>query len=216
MLVLAFILTIVMAGAVYAADQPATGDDNSTAALASTSATDAAQVEPAKAEDQNADADKPEKKSTRFGLAVGIYSPMDSEVDDVFGGDSLRLGIRPLPGDIPRNWRPSFDISYYSMSHDGNKAQLIPITFGVFRGFGKDNVQSYAEAHAGPFFGNVNAPSIGVDKSGVGLNVNATLGVILSERICLEGRYDYMSDFGGLDFSSLSFSVAIGLFKMKM
>lgn len=162
---------------------------------------------------------KPEKPRTDFGLSVGLFSPADSGVRALFDDDNwLRLGLRPLPTRVPEHrWQPAFDVSYYSMSHERlgvkDEVELLPITFGFLRGFGReDETRAYVAVHAGPYYGDLHAPSIGVDARDWGLNINATVGVIFDGRYCLEGRYDFMDELGGFDFSAWSISLAVKAF----
>ena len=219
--VLVALISIALAGAACAADQPGSDNDKPAATLAAgqsntgdddQAATTSQDQSNTEDNDQAATTgeDEPEKARAKWGLVVGLYNPVNSRVKDIFGDSWLRIGLHPLPTDLPEHWRIAFDGSYYSMSRGNDKVKLIPITVGVLRGFGQDEkMRSYVALRAGPYYGDLNAPSIGVDKTGFGLNANATYGMIWKERFVLEGRYEFMDKFGGLDFSAFSISAAI-------
>lgn len=220
--VLVSLVAIVTAGATYAEDQPGPVVDKSVAVDAADESSPAVdEPEATDAEDQpGADREESEKKGekprTDFGLLIGVYNPTDSSVKDVFGDNWLRLGLRPMRTRVPNRWVMSYDLSYYSMSNNGHRATLIPLTAGVMHGFGKDEKrQMYVAVHAGPYYGRVRAPLIGVHKSGWGLNVNTTLAVVFDKRFLIEARYEFMDDFAGLDFSAFTLSAAFKVFSAR-
>ncbi len=215
--VLAFLLLMMLAGAAYAADQP--NDANVTPAVVYTNAdsgNNTAPATPPAEEDQN------QKKRTVFALTAGMYTPNDSLTKGVFGDHFLRLGIRPLPTNAPHGWRFAYDVNYIGLTSitegtlSTNKATLIPITAGFLRRFGKDKVKSYAAINVGPYYGNAKIPDAHIKESGWGWDANLTLGTVFNEQFCIEARYDMMSKFAHLDFSSLSVSVAMKIFTAKL
>lgn len=140
-----------------------------------------------------------------FGLAVGAYIPLNSEVRDVFGGTKLRVGLRPILTETPERIRFMYDVSFFSLEDEDNQAILIPLTVGLLKGFGQDTkTQTYAAINAGVFYGDVLAPTLGIDKSGWGLTANATVGVIYNQRLSVELRYEIMEKFAGFEFDSFS------------
>jgi hypothetical protein len=215
--VLAFLLLILLAGAAYAADQPA--DTNSDPAVVYTNADTSTTPPPA---EQPADTNKKEKKTTVFALTAGIYSPSSANVKTVYGDHFMRYGIRPLPTNAPHDWRFAFDANYITMNSISagtltkNNVMLIPVTAGFLRRFGKNNVKSYAAINVGPYYGNVSIPDLGIDHRGWGLDANLTFGTVFNEKYCVEARYDMMNKFAGFDFSSLSLSVAMKIFTAKL
>ena len=215
--VLAFFLLILLAGAAYAADQPA--DTNSDPAVVNTNAEPGATPPPA---EQPAETSKDKKKRTVFALTAGMYGPTSASVRAVYGDHFLRLGLRPLPTNAPHDWRFAYDANYITMSSiiagtsTKNNVTLIPITAGFLRRFGKNDMTSYAAINVGPYYGNVSIPYLGIAEHGWGWDANLTLGAVFKEKYCIEARYDMMSKFAGFDFSSLSLSVAMKVFTMKL
>jgi opacity protein-like surface antigen len=215
--VLACLLLIMLAGAAYAADQPANA--NSDPAVVYTNADTGATPPPA---EQPADTSKDKKKTTVFALTAGMYSPASANVRTVYGDHFLRLGLRPLPTNAPHNWRFAYDVNYITMSSmtadtlTKNNVMLIPVTAGFLRRFGKNDVKSYAAVNVGPYYGSVSIPDLGINEHGWGLDANLTFGTVFKERYCIEARYDLMNKFAGFDFSSLSLSVAMKVFTMKL
>ena len=215
--VLAILMLILLAGAAYAADQPA--DTNSDPSAVLTNAEPGATPPPA---EQPAGPSKDEKKRTVFALTAGMYGSTSASVRAVYGDHFLRLGLRPLPTNAPHNWRFAYDANYISMSSISagtlttNTVTLIPVTAGFLRRFGKNDVKSYAAINVGPYYGNVSIPDRGIRENGWGWDANLTFGTVFKERYCIEARYDMMSKFAGFDFSSLSLSVAMKVFTMKL
>ena len=224
------IIAVVIAGAAYAQDQPGPAVEAPAASsvadqpspAAEESAATATEAEPA------AGAQEPEKEIRKqrvgVGLMAGMYYPMDSQVKDVFGDSWVRVGFRPLLIEVPHRWLWSWDVSYYTMSHDvyfmsdllyRDEVTLIPITVGLLHGSGSDKRRTYFSVGVGPYYGDVTSPSLGVNKSGWGLNANATAGVIWKKRWSLEARYEFMDKFAGLDFSAFTISAAYKLFDMR-
>ena len=231
--VLLAVFAIVCAGAAYAADQSgaaatstsqpdtqpvATGqaDDDNVPVVIPTQTDTQPAVSPYQPAQEEEPSEKPKKKGVPLGLMIGIFSPTDSQVKDLYGSSWIRYGLRPLPINIEQKWRPTIDVSYYTMSHSGNKVKLIPITFGFTRGFGNDkNVKHYISAHAGGYYGDLDAPAIGVSDNGWGFNANATYGIVLNDRLSLEVRYEMFDKLGGLDFNALTYSLALRLPKVR-
>ena len=205
LLVFVFIF-VVMAGAAYAADQTTPAADQSVA-------TDTTTVQA----DQTTEEQPVKKPSTNYGLMIGLYNPIDSEVKDIFGSSWIRYGLRPLPKDLPERWRPHFDVSFYSMSHNNDNVMLIPITVGVLKGIGDQDkdTRMYMAVNAGPYYADLNAPSVGKSKTGWGINSNATVGLLFKDRLSVEARYEYMNDFAGLDFSAFTLSAAFKVFSAR-
>ncbi|MCL6518920.1 MAG: hypothetical protein K6T99_03755 [Armatimonadetes bacterium] len=164
--------------------------------------------------------EKVRRRSVPFAVTIGAYYPTSKKVRDIFGSKWTRYGLRPLPMAEPRIWRPTFDICYYRMSRTINSAEnsvtLIPVTVGLIRGFGTpENVRGYAAANAGLYFCNLDAPTAGVSKDGIGLTTNVSLGLLLGKRFSAEGRYEFMNKFAGFDFSAFTLSAAFTVFTAK-
>ncbi|MCL6629115.1 MAG: porin family protein [Armatimonadetes bacterium] len=215
-----FTLLIISAGLVYAQEQSSPGADTPAAAPTvgdSTSTADSTAEQPT---------EKPiikkEKARTVYGLTLGIFTPVDSTVRDTFGDNWIRYGVRPIPTELPNSWRPGFDISFYSMSNGPDEVTIIPLTGGFIRRFGKTDeeskkkTQSYLAINVGPYYCDLNSPTLGKTKTGWGLNGNATYGIVFNNRWSLEARYEAMSKFEDVDFSAFSISASFKLFTARL
>lgn len=228
-IVLLSLLVLVMAGGAYAADQPGAGAGTPAVAPAANASDVGADQQEAAADAQDEAATEAEeageegRKRRDIALMLGVYDPINSQVKDIFGSSWLRLGLRQLPTELGTRWRPGYDVNYYGMQRTNllvpggkEKVRLIPITVGLLRAFGKDEkVRSYVALNAGPYYGRVLAPSIGVNTTGWRLNANAAVGWIFRERFCIEGRYEFMDELAGLDFSAFSVSVALRIYSKQ-
>lgn len=216
---IALLFLITISGSAFAEDVPVTASEPTViTAPASDPGTAATQDEAVMPMDQaTSDTPAESKKRTVFALTVGQYRPVNGEVKDIFGdGSLLRLGIRPLPTNAPNGLRFAFDVNWISLDSINGDADIIPITAGLLHRFGKKDLRSYAAMNVGPYYCDADVPFLGIDDKGWGWDVNFTLGTVFKERFCLEARYDLMDEFSGLDFSSISLSVAMRLFTAKI
>lgn len=157
------------------------------------------------------------KAKLHFGPSIGIYRPTSEKVQDTFGSNWTRFGLRPFLTEVPDRWRFMFDLSYYGMSNGDDSATLIPITAGFMKGLTQHkDMLTYVALNMGPYYARVDAPSIGVNKTGWGLNANATVGAIFNQRWSLEARYEFMNEFAGFDFSAFSISVGLRMFDVSL
>ncbi|HUV03721.1 MAG TPA: outer membrane beta-barrel protein [Armatimonadota bacterium] len=216
------IVLILIAGASYAEDQAGPAVDKwKPVSLIAQAPSAPAEPETTGAENQApARPGEPETRIHRprlgFGLTAGLYNPTNSLVRDVFGKNWFRFGIRPMPTELPERWRVMFDVSYYAMSNEDDDVTIIPVSVGLIRGFGKsEKRRAYGAVNVGPYYCNLNAPSMGLDKTGWGLGANATVGVMFRNRWSIEARYELMDKFEGLDFSAFTISAAYKLFETR-
>lgn len=209
--ILMSIIVVLAGGIALAADQPVPPVTGTEVAQQEGTSTDA----PASEATAELEA-QPRKPPLVLGLAVGSYTPIDSDVKDTFGGTKLRVGLRPLLTEAPERVRFMYDVSFYSLEKDDDQAILIPLTIGVIQGFGQGTkLQSYAGVNAGIFYGRVDAPSIGTWDSGWRWTANATVGLIYNKRLSLEARYEVMPRFAGFKFDSFSLMVGYKILQMR-
>lgn len=148
-----------------------------------------------------------EKPRIGIGLSVGSYSPTSSTVRDIFGDSLVCISLTPMPTDSSFDMKPTLGASYYQMKRDDSSATLIPITLSMTKGLnGNEKARPYVTVEAGTFYGDVDIPTRNADKKGFGFEASAALGVLFSKRWSLEARYDLLSEFAGLDFSSFTIS----------
>lgn len=151
-----------------------------------------------------------------IGLGIGSYTPLNSDVEDVFGGTKVRFGLRPILTELPERIRLMYDISYYSLEKNDDSAVLIPLTIGVLQGFGQGSkTQTYAAVNVGAFYGDVFSPTMMVSESGWGLTGNVTIGLVYDKKLLLEARYEIMEKFAGFNFDSFSLMAAYKLFQVR-
>lgn len=152
-----------------------------------------------------------------IGVDLGVFFPVDKDVQDAFGKSWTRIGITPLSFQKPDTWKSSFDFVYLHERRKGNSVTLIPVTIGVTKSFGTDpNMRPYVAFRLGPYWGDVSSPAFGVNESKVGLDVNGAVGITFNNMFYIEGRYDHMSDFAGIKFSGFFISAGIRLFELRL
>ena len=204
-------IVILAAGVAYAADQTPTPEPQPNTSVEQPT------NQPAETPEQPAPEKETIKAKMHFGPAIGIFSPTSSAVQDTFGGTWIRYGLRPFITEVPERWRFMIDLSYYAMDDGTDQAKLVPITAGFIRGLSQHkDMLTYMAVNMGPFYGNVDAPSIPVSKKGWGVNTNATFGMVFNQRWSLEARYEYMNKFAGFDFSAFSISAGLRLFDISL
>ncbi|GEM_PF-2197993 len=218
--VLVWVIALLAASSAIAADEPATTLIGTEPVLIAQQAeTSTESIEAASDTEADVPPDEPivqRKPPHVFGLAVGSYTSLDSEVKDTFGGTKIRVGLRPLLTEAPKRTRLMYDVSFYVLRDSGNQALLIPLTVGMMRGFGQETkLQSYVALNAGMFYGDVDAPSVGVSKNGWGFTANTTIGLIYNKRFMVEARYEIMDEFAGFDFDSFSLMAAYKILQMR-
>jgi len=213
--VLISLIALLATGTVFAADQPAPPVSDTKPVLV-TQEVDVSAGSGAAPEQPTLIAEDTRKPPHVFGLGIGSYTPINSEVKDVFGGTKLRIGLRPILTEAPERARFMYDVSFYSLWKDDDQAILIPLTVGFIKGFGQDTKsQTYAAINAGTFYARVQAPSVGIDDSGWGFTANLSVGLIYNKRFMLEGRYEIMNEFAGFKFDSFSILAAYKLVQMR-
>ena len=154
-----------------------------------------------------------------IGVDFGVFFPTDSTVKSVFGSNWYRVGITPISLQKDERWRFTFDVAVLSQTRFGEKARLTPVTFGFTRSFGKGKTQGarpYVALRAGPYWGSVKSVLLGIDKNQVGLDINGAVGLTFNNAFYIEARYDYMSDFSGINFSGFFLSAGVKLFEFRL
>lgn len=159
------------------------------------------------------------QREVAVGANAGVFLPTNSTTRDLFGTTWISFGFSPLSFQTAERWKGTLDVSVLSKPSGNNKVFLLPVTAGVTTAFGKDDESEmipYFAVRAGFYYGHVRSPFMGIDKTGGGFNANATLGVSFQKKFYVETRYDYFSDFEGLDFSGLWFSAGVRLFNIRL
>lgn len=154
--------------------------------------------------------------SIPIGVDAGVFFPQDSTVRSVFGDAWFRVGLTPISLQAPGTWKTTLDFAYLRSSRFGSSVALMPLTFGVTRSFGQDqNVRPYVALRAGPYWGDVNSTTLGINKSKVGFDANVAAGLLFQGGFYIEARYDYMSKFEGLNFSGFFLSAGLKIFEIR-
>lgn len=162
---------------------------------------------------------EPERRrpTIAVGLDVGVFFPIEQEVKDIFDDVWFRVGLSPLSFQDPGKWTFTFDVAYMRETNNGHSVTLIPVTFGVARSFGEaDGTSPYVAFRAGPYYGDLKAPIIGVDTDEIGFNANASAGINFNKSFYVEGRFDFFSDLGGLNFSGFFINVGFKIFEIRL
>ena len=162
-----------------------------------------------------------EKRKIAVAVGLGLAWPSDSKTKDTFGSDWEGFGVKTFEVSTSSSSRLMADFRAYKLDAeklDGPvKARLYPLTFGVEQGLGKEgSTRPYVALRAGPYYGHVEEPAQGVDKTLIGLDANVAVGVIFKERFYVEARYDFLSSIGGYDFDGLSVIAGVRVFDIKL
>ncbi len=157
------------------------------------------------------------QRTVPVGIDFGLFLPSNPTVRDTFGESWWRVGLSPLSFQESGNWKFTTDIAVIGNSTWQGRAVLVPLTFGATTSFGSTaDTTPYVVLRAGPYWADVFAPFLGIDATRIGLNTNAALGVSFGERFYVEARYDFFSDFAGLDFSGFFISAGFRLFDVRL
>ncbi len=154
-----------------------------------------------------------------IGVDFGIFMPVNSDVRSALGSTWYRVGVTPISLQNDSRWRFTFDVAVMSQSRNGNKASLTPVTFGMTKSFGDPRsmgARPYVAIRVGPYWGNVDAPALGVDDNKIGMDINGAFGLTFNRMFYVEARYDYFSDFEGVNFSGFFFSAGVKLFEFRL
>lgn len=151
-----------------------------------------------------------------IAVSYGVFLPSDSTTETVFGDSWPRLSIGVFDPQMAPEWRRTADFTAYMHEEDG-EAKLYSLSFGAERRLStKGLTQPYVALRAGPYYGKVEVPALSIDESKIGLNANASLGVIYKERVFLEARYDKFSRIAGFDFDGFTFWGGVRLFDIRL
>jgi len=155
-----------------------------------------------------------EEKQTSLALTYGVFMPSNSDTKDVFGDSWQRFGLEVIRPEITTEWLRLIDISVLSRNDVGDVV-LVPLNVGFEKKLaGGEDAQLYTILRAGPYYGKVEAPP-DIDDSTLGLNANATLGVMFNKRFYIEARYDYFSRFAGFNFDGFTLSAGVRIYDFK-
>lgn len=153
-----------------------------------------------------------------FAFSYGEFIPTSSGTRDTFDSAWTRIALKTFDPTKPAEWRFVTEGGYYKASGP-TSAKLIPLTCGFERGFGESDdakTRPYVTLRAGPYYGKVETPAIGLEETTWGLNVNASAGLVFNRRFYVEARYDYFSRFAGFNFDGLSLSAGVRLFDISL
>ena len=151
-----------------------------------------------------------------IGLKVGSYFPASGKTRELFGHVWPIVSLSPMRLGKPERWSFAADITVYDQRHHGNRALLVPISFGIAREFRiSEDTRPYVAVRTGPYYGSVDGKPT-AHGSAWGWNANAAVGVSFNERFYLEMRYDWFSKIEGLDVSGLQLLAGFKLFELRL
>lgn len=160
---------------------------------------------------------RPVKKrvAASFALVGGLFVPIDASTRDRFAKIWLRAALKPFERE--KRTYPHFSAEGGALTFDGpTDVQLYELSFGIEKGLEPYGfVQPYLAIRGGPYWGRMEDSTTGARDRNVGLNLNASYGVIFRRNVYAELRYDFFSRFAGVDLSGLSFSVGFRLFDLR-
>lgn len=150
-----------------------------------------------------------------FALVGGVFMPVDAGTRDRFSKTWMRVGLKPFERD--KRTMPHFSAESGAFRFNGpTDIDLYEISAGVEKGLTPTaNVQSYLAFRGGPYWGKMTDNTAGTSDTNVGLNLNASYGLIFRRNVYAELRYDYFSRFAGVEMSGLSLSVGFRLFDLR-
>jgi len=155
-----------------------------------------------------------EKRKVSVALTYGSFAPTNSSTKSDFGSSWARLGLTSFEPDKEMAWRFTVDGGYYDLKGP-QRSRLYPVSVGLTKGLSeKSSARPYVSVKGGPYYGKVDYPLTGQSETHIGLNVNASVGVVVSRRLYAEVRYDYFSKMAGYDFSGLSLAAGVRLFDL--
>lgn len=167
---------------------------------------------------------RPADRKQDWGINVGAYFPVDSEIRDQFGDALLRIGISPISRKFDKDRDITTDVNILWAEEDDSKLLLIPFTVGLTMGFGPEGSRSYVSINGGPAYADYRLFRV-VDSGGEGLvlqeykdrtitwNINAEIGWMITPRFAITGRYDWFPKHDGFDFSGYSFFINYTFFR---
>jgi hypothetical protein len=149
----------------------------------------------------------------KISIYVGYsyYFPTASSTQDAFGHAWPQLTAGRFERRKPERWGPTYDLASFRRD-DSYRADLFPLTAGIQRAIGSHDsrdVQPYVALRAGPYYGRVKAEAAGVSETRIGLNANASLGVVIQERYFVEGRYDHFGHLAGYNLDGFSLCAGV-------
>ncbi|MHB9038239.1 MAG: hypothetical protein ACYC64_16405 [Armatimonadota bacterium] len=157
-----------------------------------------------------------EKSEISFALGYGTFMPTNSATKDKFDSTWTRISFTTFEPTKPASWRFISEGGAYKLDGPA-EVSLYPYTVGFERGFGESHsVRPYVVLRGGPYYGRVQDASAGIDEKHIGLNTNASLGLVFNQRYYLEARYDYFSKLAGYDFNGFSIYAGMKVFSLKL
>lgn len=150
-----------------------------------------------------------------IGPSVGIFMPIDGDLRDALGSQWLSFGLSNVKTGQARNRMMGFNYNVTSNSRDGNKAFLLTGSYGLVQPLGDaySSTRPYFAIRGGLTYMDysLDVDNDRVSAKRIGINANAELGVVISERLTLSARYDIFSAADGLSFNGLSLNLKYGL-----
>jgi hypothetical protein len=157
-----------------------------------------------------------EREKISFAATYGAFLPINSTVRDDYGSSFSRLSLTTFEPTKPTKPRFIMEVGSYSLNGDTD-VRMIPVTFGVERGLKtKSSTQPYVVLRAGPYFGKLDNNITHVTDHTVGINANASVGIVFKKRFYAEARYDFFSKMAGSDFSGISLAAGVKLFDIRL
>ena len=154
-----------------------------------------------------------------IAIEAGAYYPKSSLLKDRFGTQILRVGVSPIMVKRTPDWRPSFEIGYMGSRSNGDHFAVIPLTVGVQKTFGNQDVQTvpFVRLAAGVsyFDYDITKDDLSVTKGHKFGPVTAMeVGIMSGDRFRASARYYLMSKQGGVDFGGILISASFGILKL--
>jgi hypothetical protein len=152
-----------------------------------------------------------------LALNYGAFYPTSSATQDSYDNRWTRFSITTFEPTKPTKQRFIVEVGSYDLNGNTSEIRMIPLTAGYEKGIGDHpNAQPYVALRAGPYFGRAKNTLAGTSDSTVGLNANASMGVVFRKRFYAEVRYDAFSPFAGSNFSGVSLAAGMKILNLRL
>ncbi len=156
------------------------------------------------------------EQKVSVAFSYGSFMPTSSKTRDEFGSSFSRIGLTTFDTSKPAEWRFIGEIGFYDLNGPQD-LRMIPVTVGAEKRIGNNqSLMPYIAIKGGPYFGTVENNLTGDTGHHVGLNLNASLGIVLKQRFFAEARYDYFSPLAGATLDGFSLTVGVKLFDLNL
>jgi hypothetical protein len=157
--------------------------------------------------------DEKKKEKPLWGINLGAYFPVDSDISDLFGNALPRFGFSPVDRKFDKKFDIVTDVNILFANSDEARLFVLPVTVGVVFGTGDQKSKGFVAVNAGPAYYDYvlfRFNGTGFDRFDarkIGWNANVEVGLLLNNRFSITGRYDWFNKSDDFDFSGFSLNL---------